>query len=88
MHEKAAFKATGEPESGEAETLSVKNGPLAVTPTKDGPLHIEGALEVCSASGRTITRTMETWLCRCGHSKNKPFCDGSHKADGFTADGS
>ena len=88
MHEKAGFKATGEPESVEAETLAVRNGPLAVTPTKDGPLHVEGALEVCSASGRTITRTMETWLCRCGHSKNKPFCDGSHHAAAFQADGS
>jgi len=87
MHVKAAFKATGEPDSGEAETLSVTNGPLTVTPTKDGPLHVQGALEICSASGRTITRTMETWLCRCGHSQNKPFCDGSHEAAGFTADG-
>jgi CDGSH-type Zn-finger protein/uncharacterized Fe-S cluster protein YjdI len=87
MHVKAGFKATGEPESGEAETLSVKNGPLKVTPAKDGPLHVEGALEICSASGRTLTRTMETWLCRCGQSRNKPFCDGSHKAAGFTAAG-
>jgi CDGSH-type Zn-finger protein/uncharacterized Fe-S cluster protein YjdI len=88
MHEKAGFKATGEPDSGKVATLAVKNGPLAVTPTKDGPLHVEGALEICSASGRTITRTMEAWLCRCGHSKNKPFCDGSHEAAGFKADGS
>ncbi len=88
MHVKAAFKATGEPESGEAETLIVKNGPLTVTPTKNGPLHVQGALEICSASGRTITRTMETWLCRCGHSQNKPFCDGSHEAAGFEAEGS
>jgi len=87
MHVKAGFKATGEPDSGEAETLSVKNGPLTVTPTKNGPLYVQGALEICSASGRTITRTMETWLCRCGHSQNKPFCDGSHEAAGFTADG-
>ena len=87
MHVKAGFKATGEPPSGEAETLAVTNGPLKVTPTKDGPLHVEGALEICSASGRTITRTMETWLCRCGHSNNKPFCDGSHSKVGFTAPG-
>jgi CDGSH-type Zn-finger protein/uncharacterized Fe-S cluster protein YjdI len=87
MHVKAGFKATGEPASGDIETLAVTSGPLNVTPTKDGPLHVEGALEICSASGRTITRTMETWLCRCGQSKNKPFCDGSHEAAGFTAAG-
>jgi CDGSH-type Zn-finger protein/uncharacterized Fe-S cluster protein YjdI len=87
MHVKAGFKATGEPASGESETLAAKNGTLKVTPTKDGPLHVEGALEICSASGRTITRTMEIWLCRCGHSNNKPFCDGSHEKAGFTADG-
>jgi CDGSH-type Zn-finger protein/uncharacterized Fe-S cluster protein YjdI len=87
MHVKAGFKATGEPPSGEAGPLSVKNGPLKVTPTKNGPLHVEGALEICSASGRTIARVMETWLCRCGHSQNKPFCDGSHEKAGFAADG-
>jgi CDGSH-type Zn-finger protein/uncharacterized Fe-S cluster protein YjdI len=87
MHVKAGFKATGECDSGEIETLAVTGGPLKVTPTKDGPLHVEGALEICSASGRTITRTMEAWLCRCGQSQTKPFCDGSHNAAGFKADG-
>jgi len=87
MHRKSGFKATGEPPSGEIETLAVKNGRLEVVPTKDGPLEVKGALEICAASGRTIARTTETWLCRCGHSQNKPFCDGSHKSAGFTADG-
>ena len=87
MHRKSGFKATGEPESGEIETLAAKNGPLEVTPTKDGPLHVTGALEICAASGHTIWRGTETWLCRCGHSKTKPFCDGSHEAAGFQADG-
>ncbi|HEX4294209.1 MAG TPA: CDGSH iron-sulfur domain-containing protein [Rhizomicrobium sp.] len=88
MHRKSGFKATGEPEGGEIETPASKNGPLAVTPTKDGPLHVVGALEICSASGRTISRSVETWLCRCGHSANKPFCDGSHETTGFKAEGS
>ena len=87
MHVKAGFKATGECDSGEIETLAATGGPLRVTPTKNGPLQVEGALEICSASGRTIARTMETWLCRCGHSQNKPFCDGSHNSAGFTAEG-
>ena len=87
MHRKSGFKATGEPESGEIPTLAAKNGALTVTPTKDGPLHVEGALEICSASGHTISRSVETWLCRCGHSANKPFCDGSHEKAGFMAEG-
>ncbi len=87
MHRKAGFKATGEPAAQKSEPLAVRNGPLKVTPALNGPLHVEGALEVCSASGQTVTRTTETWLCRCGHSRNKPFCDGSHEAAGFTAPG-
>lgn len=87
MHRKASFKATGEPIPQKSDSLAVRNGPLKVTPTLNGPLHVEGSLEICSASGQTITRTSETWLCRCGHSKDKPFCDGSHEAAGFTAPG-
>jgi CDGSH-type Zn-finger protein/uncharacterized Fe-S cluster protein YjdI len=87
MHRKSGFKATGEPAPQASESLAVRNGLLKVTPTLNGPLHVEGALEICSASGQTITRVTETWLCRCGHSKDKPFCDGSHKAAGFQAAG-
>ncbi|HUO88884.1 MAG TPA: CDGSH iron-sulfur domain-containing protein, partial [Rhizomicrobium sp.] len=87
MHRKSGFKATGEPKPEKSEPLAVRNGPLKVTPTLNGPLHVEGAVEICSASGQTLTRTTETWLCRCGHSQNKPYCDGSHEAAGFTAPG-
>ncbi|MBI3677163.1 MAG: CDGSH iron-sulfur domain-containing protein [Proteobacteria bacterium] len=87
MHVKAGFKATGEPASKEVATLATRNGPLKVTPTKNGPLHVTGALEVCTASGRTVLRDVEMWLCRCGHSNDKPFCDGSHEKVGFIAPG-
>jgi len=87
MHLKSGFQATGEPAAQDSETLAVRNGPLKVMPTLNGPLHVEGALEICTASGHTVSRMMETWLCRCGHSRNKPFCDGSHEAAGFTAPG-
>jgi len=87
MHLKSGFKATGEPPSQDSKALAVRSGPLKVTPTKNGPLHVEGALEVCTASGRTVLRGVEMWLCRCGHSKDKPFCDGSHETAGFVADG-
>jgi CDGSH-type Zn-finger protein/uncharacterized Fe-S cluster protein YjdI len=85
-HVEAGFTATGEPPSKTLETLAVANGKIKVTPQKNGSLMIEGALEVCAASGRTISRAEKTWLCRCGHSNTKPFCDGTHKKIGFVAE--
>jgi CDGSH-type Zn-finger protein/uncharacterized Fe-S cluster protein YjdI len=82
-HARMEFKATGEAAAQESQPLSVRNGRLKVTPKPDGPLKIDGALEVCSGTGRTITRGTETWLCRCGGSANKPFCDGTHRKNGF-----
>lgn len=61
--------------------------PLCVTPTRNGPLEVQGNMEVISGTGRTVARLTKTWLCRCGGSKKKPYCDGSHCAIGFTADG-
>ena len=85
-HHDIGFVATGEPPSKESQPLAVRNGPLTVTPQKDGSLQVEGNLEICSGTGRTIDRVQKTWLCRCGHSQNKPFCDGTHKKIGFTSD--
>jgi CDGSH-type Zn-finger protein/uncharacterized Fe-S cluster protein YjdI len=82
-HSGGKFQATGEPDSRDSEALAASNGPLKVTPTKNGPLMVEGALEICAASGRAVSRETKVWLCRCGHSLDKPFCDGSHKAAGF-----
>lgn len=92
-HTEAGFKATGEPASKDTPALAIHNGPLKVmpmpngplkvTPMPNGPLKVEGALEICSASGRTISRQTKVLLCRCGHSNNKPFCDSSHKRMGF-----
>ena len=49
-------------------------------------LSVRGNLEICSGTGRTVKRTAGEMLCRCGHSQNKPFCDGSHVKAGFQAD--
>lgn len=51
--------------------------------SKDGPLHIRGEMTLDDADGaRPVTDDHYT-LCRCGASKNKPFCDGAHKKAGF-----
>jgi len=83
-HAGAGFAATGEPASQASEALPVRNGALAITPRPNGPLQVKGALEVVSGTGRTIARATETFLCRCGASGNKPFCDGTHKRIGFS----
>ena len=84
-HAKVAFAATGEPATKESEPLSTRSGPLVIEPVPNGPLHLSGPAELISGTGRTINRTTETWLCRCGHSANKPYCDGTHKKVGFQA---
>ncbi len=88
-HNKTGFQATGEPPSEVTESIipwgsfTPHNGLLKITPTANGPLLVEGAIEICSGNGRTIARTTQTALCRCGASGNKPFCDGSHAKIGF-----
>jgi CDGSH-type Zn-finger protein/uncharacterized Fe-S cluster protein YjdI len=86
-HVPAGFTATGEAPTQVSEPLEARDGALKVTPLPDAPLMVEGNLEVVSGTGRTITRTQKCFLCRCGASANKPFCDGSHKKVGFTSEG-
>jgi CDGSH-type Zn-finger protein/uncharacterized Fe-S cluster protein YjdI len=84
-HVAARFLASGEPATQESTPLAVRHGPLKVAPAPNGPLLVQGSVEICSGTGRTVTRTQKTALCRCGASGNKPFCDGSHQRIGFSA---
>jgi hypothetical protein len=60
--------------------------PPAIGVTKDGPYRVTGGIElVGQAWGEGASRSRYT-LCRCGASKNKPFCDGSHWDAGFQAE--
>jgi CDGSH-type Zn-finger protein/uncharacterized Fe-S cluster protein YjdI len=86
-HGAVGFCATGEPPTQESVALEVRNGALTVKPLRDGPLMVQGPFEVVSGTGRTVSRATETFLCRCGGSAKKPFCDGTHKKMAFTAQG-
>jgi truncated hemoglobin YjbI len=44
---------------------------------------VQGAIQVVGADGRPYERRARQTLCRCGQSRNKPFCDGSHWYAGF-----
>ena len=50
---------------------------------KNGPLMVHGEITVCDADGNEVIKGPKTTFCRCGGSANKPFCDGSHKHNGF-----
>ncbi len=50
-----------------------------------GPISLRGRIKLQSAGGRDYESRNRMTLCRCGASKNKPFCDGSHAAIGFRA---
>ena len=52
----------------------------------NGSLAVEGSVVILDALGNRFPTNPEkptVALCRCGHSANKPFCDGSHKTCGF-----
>ncbi|MFH0759051.1 MAG: CDGSH iron-sulfur domain-containing protein [Bacteroidota bacterium] len=49
-----------------------------------GPLEITGHFRVVNTMGRIIEKEGPVFLCRCGGSSNKPYCDGSHKRNGFS----
>jgi uncharacterized Fe-S cluster protein YjdI len=57
-----------------------------ITVMKDGPLVIKGNFTIKTSAGGTLKQMKMASLCRCGHSKKMPFCDGSHREVGFTAD--
>ena len=58
-----------------------------ITIFKNGPFHITGDLELKNAKDEIIEKGKELYLCRCGHSNNKPFCDGQHKEVAYQEQG-
>ena len=59
--------------------------PAKVTINNNGPIRIEGEFTITDMEGNVFGLAGRTviGLCRCGFSENKPFCDGSHKRQGF-----
>lgn len=56
---------------------------IRVAVQKDGPLLVTGGISVQRADGEGFEIRNRVALCRCGHSSNKPLCDGSHAEAGF-----
>lgn len=59
-----------------------------ITPYQDGPLIVRGPFSLMSEDGREIDVGRRTVaLCRCGRSRLRPFCDGTHSRTRFRAEG-
>jgi CDGSH-type Zn-finger protein len=55
--------------------------------SKNGPYLIPGSMLLVDEDGNPTENSRKmVALCRCGGSKHKPYCDGTHKTNGFTAD--
>jgi hypothetical protein len=82
----AAFIAVvyGAPMTTSEPTQPAATG-VTITLRPDGPLLVQGDVTVIGTDGQEIDRGGRVAFCRCGASANKPFCDASHKANGFKA---
>lgn len=83
-HVEGGFEATGEPKAKSPPETAERGGGLGAFRIPDGPLKVEGNVELTTGTGLKIATLSKTFLCRCGASKNKPYCDGSHKDAGFS----
>jgi CDGSH-type Zn-finger protein len=60
---------------------------IQIRPLKDGPNEVKGPIQLLDSKGVAFKLTEDPiYLCRCGQSANKPFCDGSHKRVGFKSE--
>jgi 3-phenylpropionate/trans-cinnamate dioxygenase ferredoxin subunit len=57
---------------------------VRITATRNGPYKVEGPIELYYEDQR-LPATSPAFLCRCGASSTKPFCDGTHSEIGFSA---
>jgi len=63
-------------------TANSNNANTEISVLKNGPLMIKGSLSIKYKDGKEETQK-EVYLCRCGQSNNKPYCDGTHTKCGF-----
>ena len=66
--------------------VPLRDPDVTITPYRDGPLLVRGPFRMVDQEGEEIEVGRETVaLCRCGRSRLRPFCDGTHKLTRFQA---
>jgi CDGSH-type Zn-finger protein len=69
----------------EAEKPAGIENTVEIAQRENGPLVVKQLEKFYDPDGNAMETRSVMALCRCGHSKNKPFCDGSHKEVGFSS---
>ncbi|MGA7689153.1 MAG: (4Fe-4S)-binding protein [Jiangellales bacterium] len=85
--ESVPVRSLDEAEHAAAEPAAPGAAPVSVTVLSHGPYLLKGPVEIVDAHGAVQRRVDKVALCRCGHSGTKPFCDGSHRREGFADEG-
>jgi CDGSH-type Zn-finger protein len=64
---------------------SFPEGPVEIRIRDNGPYKVSGPVRIVDADGGVfeVQEGRPVALCRCGHSRSKPFCDAAHKDSGF-----
>ena len=65
---------------------SSRDADISIDVMPDGPLIVKNLEKLSNSSGQAVEVKAITALCRCGASKNKPYCDGSHKGINFSGE--
>ena len=85
-HKKIDFKAAPFDPKNDVDLEADVLGKVTITATENGPFKVEGDFRIESEDGVVKYTGSKTWLCRCGQSSSKPFCDGTHNEIDFQAE--
>lgn len=80
------LSGTEKEEEEEKEEKPERVKPTNIRIMKDGPIVVEGDFRILGKDGLELKPSIMTSFCRCGHSMNMPYCDGTHRKKGFTDD--
>jgi uncharacterized Fe-S cluster protein YjdI len=69
----------------DAAVVPAASEPVTITASRNGPLYLQGDVQVELEDGTKVVHDTRVALCRCGKSALQPLCDGSHRAAGFLA---
>jgi CDGSH-type Zn-finger protein len=88
LHAINDFFDSGEISSKDSISLKseIDSPKLRIRLLSNGPLILSGPFTIWDAAGRSSYKGTRASLCRCGASKNRPFCDGSHTQIGFSTE--